>query len=250
MDLVEFQKEAMPRHPWETSRIKIIKKILTGYINTKKPKVLDVGCGDCFAVTELFKGLDSPHIDAVDINLTENEALELTNKKGISVYSNYDHLQKEFYDTIIAQDVIEHVEDDVSFLKDIISKYASQRALIFITVPAFNSLYSSHDSFLGHIKRYNKNELHKVLNQAGLQIVDSGYLFFSLLILRFISVCFQRRTNITYQNKGVGAWNHGKLASKCVELALVADNCILFFLNRFGVTIPGLSVWSLCKKPQ
>lgn len=191
--------------------------------------MLDVGCGDCFAVAELFKDLDSPRIDAVDVNLTEDQAAEFAKKRGISIHVKYDHIQKKFYDTIIALDVIEHVEDAASFLKEIVDQYAAPGALVLVTVPAFNALYGPNDTLLGHIRRYNVSELKSVLDQAGLKVTGSGYLFFTLLIVRFISVCFQRMTNITYKSKGVGAWNHGKVVSKCVEFAFMADNCILFF---------------------
>lgn len=250
MDLIEFQTKEMPRHPWETSRVKAVKKILARYIDKENLKVLDVGCGDCFAISELFKDRYSTHIDAIDINLTDEQAVTLAKKKGISVYNSYASLQKKFYDIIIAQDVIEHVEDDRAFLKEIIDQYAASSGLIFITVPAFNTLYSSHDSFLGHLRRYNLNELTDVLNKNNLHVMESGYLFFTLLMLRFIAVCLQRFTRINYENKGVGSWSHGKWFSKCIELALITDNCILFYLHWFTLNIPGLTVWALCKKQQ
>ncbi len=248
MDLVEFQKEGMPRHPWETSRVKAIKRILAKYIDRKNRKILDVGCGDCFAITELFKDTDLSRIDAIDVNLSEEQASEFAKHRGISVYTKYDNLKTGFYDTIIAQDVIEHVEDPVAFLTEITGRHAAPEVLILITVPAFNTLYSSHDSFLGHIRRYNTDELKDVLNLAGLKVVESGYLFFTLLIVRFLTVYFQRLTNLKIKNRGVGAWKHGTMLSKFIELALVTDNCISLFLNRLGLKIPGLSAWSLCKK--
>lgn len=249
MDLNEFQPGVFSRHPWEISRIKSIKKILTPYID-KDRKVLDAGCGDCFAVTELFKDIDSRHIDAVDINLTDNQAAEFSKTKGISIHYKYDQLPKKFYDIILVLDVIEHVDDAVHFLRETISQFAAPGAVILITVPAFNSLYSSHDSFLGHSRRYNLKEIQDVLNRAGLNVTDSGYLFFLPLIARFAAVCFQRITKKTKTEKGIGGWNHGKSVSKIIELVLMTDNIISLFLKRMGLIIPGLTVWALCKKQQ
>ena len=78
-------------------------------------------------------------------------------------------------------DVIEHIKYDISFLKDI-NKYLKNNGKIFITVPAFNFLWSAHDEYSGHHKRYNLNELEKLLTQCGFKTLYKTY-FFSLLPL-------------------------------------------------------------------
>jgi len=76
-------------------------------------------------------------------------------------------------------DVIEHIEDHHSFLKNIKNKIP-KGSKIFITVPAYNSLWSHEDIIAGQYRRYTKNSLENVIKDVGLKTVYSSY-FFSFL---------------------------------------------------------------------
>ena len=52
---------------------------------------------------------------------------------------------------------------------------------VLITVPAFQCLWSGHDVFLEHRRRYSRTGLEAVVRAAGLQVVRSRY-FFGLLL--------------------------------------------------------------------
>jgi hypothetical protein len=73
-------------------------------------------------------------------------------------------------------DVIEHIEDDVSFLKVII-KRVSKGTKIYITVPAMKSLWSSEDKYAGHFRRYNRNDVERILDNTNLKFIYSSYFF-------------------------------------------------------------------------
>ena len=74
MDLCELKNSQTQRHPWETVRAKILGKILYSLIDVREiNSVLDVGCGDGFIIKKLFNGLKSIEIDAVDINLDQEQ---------------------------------------------------------------------------------------------------------------------------------------------------------------------------------
>ena len=77
-------------------------------------------------------------------------------------------------------DVIEHIDDDLQFLRDV-RKVMSRGGLLYVTVPALMSLWSSDDQFAGHYRRYSRHSLRQTLLSAGFEIVAlSG--FFSLLV--------------------------------------------------------------------
>jgi len=82
-------------------------------------------------------------------------------------------------------DVLEHIEDDYSFLNNI-SKYMKDDGYIYITVPAFNVLWSNEDNDAGHFKRYSTTELNELLNRCGFSIIQSTYIFSILPIPVFI----------------------------------------------------------------
>ncbi len=73
-------------------------------------------------------------------------------------------------------DVVEHIEDDVEFLKTL-SVYLKKGAKLYITVPSFNWLWSNEDKFAGHYRRYTLKSLKKVLEKAGYEIEYSTYIF-------------------------------------------------------------------------
>lgn len=73
-------------------------------------------------------------------------------------------------------DVVEHIEDDHRFLKNI-NKYMKDQGLIYITVPAYKFLWSNEDADAGHFRRYSINELDTLLKKSGFDIVYSTYIF-------------------------------------------------------------------------
>jgi len=79
-------------------------------------------------------------------------------------------------------DVLEHIEDDYAILKDIKSK-VGKNAFYFITVPAFMSVWSTHDVYLGHYRRYTIPMLSKLLNSCDCRIESNYYLYGSIFPL-------------------------------------------------------------------
>ena len=78
-------------------------------------------------------------------------------------------------------DVVEHVEDDKSFLEKL-NKLIQPGGKIYITVPAYQFLWSQEDRDAGHFRRYSLAEICNLLEQARFQ-VDYATYFFRLLPL-------------------------------------------------------------------
>jgi len=96
-------------------------------------------------------------------------------------------------------DVLEHIENDSSFINLLYKKIESDGRL-YVTVPAYMFLWSEEDVEAGHFRRYTKTELIKILKGAGFTIEYSRY-FFSMLVLPiyFIRVLY----NKTYKKNGI-----------------------------------------------
>lgn len=73
-------------------------------------------------------------------------------------------------------DVVEHFENDLGILGTI-SKYLQKNGLVYITVPAYNLLWSKDDDYLGHFNRYTIASLTGQLNKVGLGVVYATYIF-------------------------------------------------------------------------
>ena len=253
MDLRERREGPVNRHPWEKARLAALRSLLSGVrFSAEKPQILDVGCGDIFTGSHLFGDEKGVFISGVDTHLTDEQASVLTSRSSNAAYFNgYGGLERRFYDLALFLDVLEHVEDDLSLLRAVIDDHLKIGGNVLVTVPAFQGLFSSHDRYLNHFRRYNRKELLRLTSDAGLECVSSGYLFSSLFVVRSVLSSFEGICPGTSpQQKGIGAWKHGRLISGLIETVLRADNWFTIRMNRMGVRVPGLSVWALCKKPH
>jgi SAM-dependent methyltransferase len=214
-------------------------------------RVLDVGCGDGFICREVSRRSDVQAVDGVDVNLTEQEVDALRSKDDKVVYYNaYRDLPPGRYNLVLLMDVLEHVREDSRFLAEIVDRYLEKGGHLIVTVPAFPFLFSRHDAFLAHYRRYARKQLVRLVRDANLFCVRSGYLFLSLLPIRFAEVLRERIIDGEREvNLGVGGWTYGKLLTLAVVAILRCENRLSLFLNSLGVRIPGLTVWAVCKKP-
>jgi len=78
-------------------------------------------------------------------------------------------------------DVLEHIEDDVGFLRKTCA-LLKKNGRLYLAVPAHKILWSTEDDFAGHYRRYALGELTKKLESIGFEIDYASY-FFSLLPL-------------------------------------------------------------------
>ncbi|MFD1001332.1 class I SAM-dependent methyltransferase [Ohtaekwangia kribbensis] len=97
-------------------------------------------------------------------------------------------------------DVVEHIEHDVDFLKSIYS-YLTDGGFVFITVPAFNVLWSNEDVDAGHFRRYTTKELKRKLQSVGFHIEYSSYIFSILPIAVFLFRTLPSRLGL-HKNSG------------------------------------------------
>jgi len=251
MDLRERTDADGKRHPWELSRLKAIRTICRRIpIRERALRVLDVGCGDGFVSRELAKDGTIGFITGVDIHLSEQQidAMAIAGRE-VAFHNTYDALDRNGYNLALLMDVVEHVEEDRPYLIDIVRNYLEEGGYLVITVPAFPFLFGSHDRFLHHRRRYTRAELVELVRSARLECLSSGYLFFSLLPIRFLSLCFER----WFPSKkgkihGVGSWKHGAIVTNVLEFLLDADVRFGMALQQAGITLPGLTAWALCRK--
>lgn len=85
-------------------------------------------------------------------------------------------------DLILMMDVLEHVDDDVGLAAEYI-RAARPGTRVIVTVPAFSWMWSAHDDFLEHRRRYTLPEVKAVLGRAGLHVDGGRYLYGLLLPL-------------------------------------------------------------------
>lgn len=72
-------------------------------------------------------------------------------------------------DTVVALNVVEHIEDDVEAVRSM-AEIVTPGGRVVILVPAMPALYGEMDRELGHCRRYSKRSLARVITAAGLRI--------------------------------------------------------------------------------
>jgi SAM-dependent methyltransferase len=66
-------------------------------------------------------------------------------------------------------DVLEHMEDDHKFLQTIHTHLASQ-GRVYLTVPAYQALWSEADVVAGHHRRYSRHALRELIERSDLKV--------------------------------------------------------------------------------
>lgn len=253
MDLSEFSrledKSNYQRHPWETSRKNVLLTFLKhAQINFPLDRIVDIGSGDAYVIHTLVeKGLAKEYY-AIDTAYTPEVVAQLKKNNNSSEVIYFQNL-KAYLETIssekptlfLCMDVLEHLEDEKIILGDLNKK--SNENYYFFAVPAFQSVFSSHDVLLGHYRRYNLLQLCNLLLKNQFNIIDKGYYFTPLLIFRK----FQKWLKMD-RKKSIDNWNESKFTTRIIDMLLIVDFKISLLLKKIGITIPGLSCYCLCKK--
>ena len=246
MDLKEVGGKYALRHPWETSRCRFFSRLIRqNSDDDSEIEILDLGAGDGFFAGELIRDFNQIRgITCVDPGYAQNRP-ESENPK----LRFHEQPGSGKYDWILLLDVLEHMKDDQAFLEDVVNQNLKEGGKILISVPAWNVLFSNHDRFLGHWRRYSPGHAELLIHSAGLHIDQKGGLFHGLLAPRVISRIWEwiRRSPVR-ATKHVGEWNHGKSVTRLVEGALWMDQLISRWSSCIGLEIPGLSWWAVCRK--
>lgn len=261
MDLVEARArgfEAAVRHPWETARFEVIDQLIRRHVPLAAGSiVMDIGCGDTFVVESLAARYGGAEFFAVDTaftgDLLEHYRARLNNPR-IRMASSLDALSpppSKPASLVLLMDVIEHIEDDTGFLHGLrVRPYLAANTRLLITVPAYQSLFSSHDSFLGHYRRYSNASLRTLIERSGFKVVDIGYFFGSLLPVRILQVIKERLFGLkpSQPTSGIVTWTGGNAAAGLLSSALLLDARASMAIARSGLRLPGLSNYAICAK--
>jgi ubiquinone/menaquinone biosynthesis C-methylase UbiE len=178
--LVEHLSTCENDYWWFVGRRKIITTLLKEYLNhphNTSLRILDIGCGTGGTTIALskFGEVCGSDYSAAALNHARESGLD----KLIRCSASNLPFRPETFDTITILDVLEYIKDDVQALREIRSSLKKD-GIIFISVPAFQSLWSKHDVAVGHLRRYNTQSLLKVIRQSGLQELRISY-FISFL---------------------------------------------------------------------
>lgn len=154
------------RHWWFVARRTIVEALVHELI-APGAVALDVGCGTGANAAALATSFRCEGMD------TSEDAIALARQHWDGVtFHHADALDPATplppeLSVVLLMDVLEHIDDDVSFLSGLVDRM-EPGAHLLITVPANPSLWSRHDDAFGHHRRYTMDSLPRVW--AGLPV--------------------------------------------------------------------------------
>jgi hypothetical protein len=230
------------RHPWEISRSRFFRNLIGDHVDLATVRtVLDAGAGDGWFAGELLGALDpAASITCWDVNYRSQDLAAPTDPRIVRTATD----PAGTFDLVLALDVLEHVDDDESFLAGTLVPLLT--GTLVVSVPAMPRLFSDHDRRLEHRRRYRRRDLLEMLDRH-VDVRESGTLFTSLVVPRTVTVVAQRLGHES-KSTGIGAWSGGPRTTSLLTSALDADAAAGRSLARRGLVLPGLSLWAVCRR--
>jgi SAM-dependent methyltransferase len=208
--------ELYRRHWWWRVREEILLRTIRGMLaGVPRARILDVGCGAAL----FFDALAAfGHVEGVESDQT---AVEASGKwRNRIALGNLDTAYEPAapFDLVLMLDVLEHIHDTDQLLHRA-AEILVPNGRILVTVPAFKSLWTTHDEMNHHVTRYSAGELRAILERAGLRVIETQYLFQSLvlpkLLVRSSEVLARRPPRVPgiappLLNRALCAWFRGE----------------------------------------
>lgn len=149
--------------------------------------ILDGGCGAGALLAEL-----ATRGKAYGADISES-AIRITRTRGLHNLVQCDIQRAAFasetFDAILLCDVLEHVPDDNQAIAEA-ARMLKPGGLLIMTLPALGLLWSSHDEALGHLRRYGKRGVRRMIESMGLRVkkVSFGlsFLFPVAVVVRLV----------------------------------------------------------------
>lgn len=151
--------------PVEKRELQIIKRqiIKKGFFYS----FIEVGCGDGFNLKEFSRiGLKGIGLDI------SKEAIKKANSRRLKnirlIHGDFLKLKIKI-NLIFMLNVLEHIEDDISFLAKA-NSLLLKGGILVIAIPANSKTYGFADINAGHYRRYDRREIEEKLKNIGFKI--------------------------------------------------------------------------------
>ena len=166
------------RHWWYRGRRRIVQNELARLTVPPDARVLDAGCGSGRLLDELTA---YGSVSGLDMN---PDSVEVARGRGHADVQEgaVESLpwEDETFDLITCLDVVEHTADDRVSMREL-RRVLVPGGRLLITVPAYQALWSSHDVFNRHYRRYDRRTMRALASDTDMTIERMTY-FNSLLL--------------------------------------------------------------------
>ena len=155
---------------------------------------------------------------------------------------------RERWDCAFLLDVLEHLPDDESAMRQV-ALALKPGGIAFVTMPALQFFWSYNDD-VGHLRRYNRHDLGRLADAAGLRLVTGRYFMFFLSPLLWLSRCKPGMAKLTPEQKLERGKQAHRIPIAPVNEVLAAIFCAETPLGHWASFPWGTSVLGVFQKPQ
>jgi len=139
-------------------------------------------------------------------------------------------------DLLLFMDVLEHIEDDASLLRQYVAA-APVGSHVLISVPAFGFLWSGHDIFLGHYRRYTLPQVNALAKQANLNVVRSSYYFAGVFPVALATRLMSRLIGPHKDFSRSQLRRHHPVVNTMLWMVCKVELPLLLYNRMFGLTV-------------
>ena len=160
---------------WFRHRNNCIISVVNAYPPKNNETIFDIGGGNGF----VSFGLANAGFDVVLVEpgaTGSSQAKKRGIKNVICGTTNTAKIKQHSLPAVGLFDVIEHIENDLSFLQSI-KGLMEKEGYLYVTVPSYTFLWSEEDVSAGHFRRYTLENISDVLKSTGFQVEFSSYIF-------------------------------------------------------------------------
>lgn len=231
-------QEIAPNHFWFEGRRRLIDYILSKSLSKTTDLAVDLGCGAGDALIEWKKfatkviGIDG-HADLIaDVYLDPAVSTIAADVTDLP-------LPDACADLVLALDVLEHVPDTQALQEA--HRILRPGGTVVVAVPAFQWLWSYRDDDAGHLRRYTKRSVRKLVEGAGLTVeCIRWYQFFLFPLVVAARVLGKRGPRVRDLEDNPRGW---------VNKMLRGINLFEVKLATLGVNMPvGSSIFVIARK--
>lgn len=221
------------KHWWFLGRRSIIKRIVRQVLPPSQcGGVIDVGCGTGANLAALASDY---HCLGIDVS---EHAIRLAKRRFPAIQflcSDLSHVEVRPAPgprIWLLLDVLEHVEDDVGFLSGLLASMKEGDYLL-ITVPAYMSLWATHDVTSGHHRRYHRAMLERVWKGAAVHTVFVTYFNVFLFPLIYAVRMYSRLRKKEWGHAGTDLALPKPWLNKLLESVFSSEGAVIdYLLNR------------------
>jgi SAM-dependent methyltransferase len=222
------------RHWYYSSKAKAMTRLLDAW---EPATILDVGAGSGFFSRHLLAHTPAKEAWCVDISY---EVDSDSSEAGKAIHYRRS-IEAVDADLVLLMDVLEHVDNDVVLLREYVDKVPSGSRFL-ITVQAFQFLWSGHDDFLEHKRRYTLRQLEDAVRSAGLDVKQGAY-YFGMVFPIAASIRLAQKAIIGGGTARSQLTKHHPITNSALKALCCAELPFLKF-NR----VAGLTVFCLAEK--